>query len=138
MKKQLILFFLLAWGCSPAQKKEDTATATAVSTVLDAKTFKDKVASAKANAVLLDVRTPEEVAEGIIPGAIIIDFRDPDFEDKISKLDKSKDYFVYCKAGIRSTKAVTLMESTGFTKVYNLEGGYDAWVENGFETQKPE
>ncbi|MDH4091366.1 MAG: rhodanese-like domain-containing protein [Cyclobacteriaceae bacterium] len=137
MKKQLILVFLLAWGCSPAQKKDDTAT-TAVSTVLDAKTFKDKVASAKGNAVLLDVRTPEEVAEGIIPGAIIMDFRAPDFEDKISKLDKSKDYFVYCKAGIRSTKAVTLMESTGFTKVYNLDGGYDAWVANGFETQKPE
>ncbi len=39
MKKQFILFLLLAWGCSPAQKKEDAATATAVSAVLDAKDF---------------------------------------------------------------------------------------------------
>ncbi len=71
------------------------------------KTFKDKVASAGANAVLLDVRTPEEVAEGIIPGAVNIDFRAPDFAEKIAELDKDKTYFVYCKVGGRSAKAIT-------------------------------
>jgi len=132
-----MLFIFLLWGCSHGEKKEVSNATPAVSEVLDAKAFKDKM-SEDQNSILLDVRTPAEVAEGIIPGAIVIDFSAPDFADKIAALDKNKDYYVYCKAGGRSAKASTLMESTGFKKVYNLRGGYDGWVQSGFETTMPE
>jgi rhodanese-related sulfurtransferase len=140
MKYQLSLVILLTCACSGGEKKEkdDTpAPAANVNAVLDAIAFKERISSDR-NAVVLDVRTPGEVAEGIIPGAVVIDFNAPDFEEKIANLDKDKDYYVYCKAGGRSTKAATHMESIGISKIYNLKGGYDAWVQSGFETVEPE
>jgi len=136
MKNKFVIFLLILWGCSPAEKKETSTSAPVESSTLDAKMFKEKLSS-EANAVLLDVRTPGEVAEGIIPGAVIIDFNAPDFTDKISALNKEKTYFVYCKVGGRSSKTAAQMKEIGFKNVYNLDGGYDAWVESGFETVKP-
>ncbi len=80
------------------------------------------------NAVVLDVRTPEEVAEGIIPNAKHIDiFKGQGFIDEIETLDKSKTYFVYCKAGGRSGQACAVMNQLGFKKAYNLLGGFSQW-----------
>ena len=136
MKSSFVFFFLFLWSCSPAQKKEAPTSSSNEPSTLNAKMFKEKLSS-EPNAVLLDVRTPGEVAEGIIPGAMVIDFNAPDFADKISALDKEKTYFVYCKVGGRSGKTIDQMKQTGFKKVYSLEGGYTAWVQNGFETAKP-
>lgn len=129
MKNQLLIFLLILAGCSPSEKKGSTAETTAEPTSLDVKKFNEMRATEK-NAVLLDVRTPSEVAEGMIPGAIVIDFTAPDFSNKISALDKDKTYFVYCKAGGRSSRAVEQMKGAGFKRLYNLEGGYDAWVQD--------
>jgi rhodanese-related sulfurtransferase len=138
MNYKLLFVVLLAWSCSGGEKKEESAAATAsVNAMLDPAAFKEQL-STDDNAIVLDVRTPAEVAEGTIPGAIVIDFTAPDFADKIGGLEKDKDYYVYCKGGGRSSKAATQMESLGFSKIYNLKGGYDAWVENGFETALPE
>jgi rhodanese-related sulfurtransferase len=81
------------------------------------------------DAVVLDVRTPEEVEDGYIKGAVNVNFRSSDFKEGISKLDKNKTYFVYCAAGGRSSKTADLMVEMGFKKVYNLDGGLDAWKE---------
>jgi rhodanese-related sulfurtransferase len=55
---------------------------------------------ANENSIIIDVRTEHEVAEGIIPDAINIDIYGGQlFIDEINKLDKSKSYFLYCKAG---------------------------------------
>lgn len=80
------------------------------------------------NAVVLDVRTPEEVADGIIPNAIHIDiFKGQGFIDEVQQLDKTKTYFVYCKAGGRSGQACSVMNQLGFKKTYNLLGGFSEW-----------
>jgi len=129
MKNLSLIFLLVVAGCSPAEKKETTETTSAETTSLDIKKFNEMLSSDQ-HAVLLDVRTPKEVADGMIPGAIAIDFTAPDFADKISGLDKDKTYFVYCKAGGRSSRAIDQMKGVGFRKLYNLEGGYDAWLEN--------
>ena len=125
---------LVILGCSPADKKESTPEVSEIVN-LDAKGFKESL-EATPDAVILDVRTPPEVAEGTIPGAINIDYNAPDFSEKISALDKSKHYYVYCMGGVRSSKALDKMKADGFTNVINLEGGYKSWVENGFETEK--
>lgn len=79
-------------------------------------------------AVILDVRTPEEVAEGYIPGAIAIDFYlGQGFLDELEELDKSRNYYVYCRSGNRSGQACAVMQSLGFTKTYNLPGGIQEW-----------
>lgn len=80
------------------------------------------------NAVILDVRTADECEDGIIPNAINIDiFKGQGFIDEVQNLDKSKNYFVYCKAGSRSAQACAVMNQLGFETTYNLIGGFMNW-----------
>lgn len=80
------------------------------------------------NAVILDVRAPEEVDEGYIPNALNIDFYlGQEFIDELEKLDKTKNYYVYCRSGNRSGQACAIMKNIGFTNTFNLEGGFMQW-----------
>jgi rhodanese-related sulfurtransferase len=77
--------------------------------------------------VVLDVRTPDEYQKEHLENAKLIDVKSSEFEDKIEELDKDKEYFVYCKAGIRGCNAVEKMQDHGFEKVVNITGGIDKW-----------
>lgn len=77
--------------------------------------------------VVLDVRTPGEYAEGHIAGAINIDVEDPSFNQKITELDKSATYAVYCRSGRRSALATEQMAQSGFTSLTELSGGLLSW-----------
>lgn len=79
------------------------------------------------NAVIIDVRTPAEFKQSAIQGAINIDAMGSNFFQKISELDKSKTYFVYCRSGNRSGSACKLMGNAGFEHIYNLSGGLMRW-----------
>lgn len=80
------------------------------------------------NAVVIDVRTEEEMEEGYIKGAINIDIYQPqEFMDALEQLDKSKNYFVYCRSGNRSRQACALLNSIGIANAFNLEGGVLEW-----------
>lgn len=80
------------------------------------------------NAMVLDVRTPEELEEGFIPNATNIDFYlGQGFLSEIGKLDKAKNYYVYCRSGNRSGQACAIMNSLGFKNTYNLAGGFMNW-----------
>jgi rhodanese-related sulfurtransferase len=87
---------------------------------LNGREFKD--AQVKSGAVLIDVRTAGEYASGTIEGARNIDIMSPHFSDAIGNLDKSKEYFIFCRSGNRSSQACSIMARQGF-KVCNLEGG---------------
>jgi len=81
------------------------------------------------NAVILDVRTPEEQTEGIIENAICIDIYKPEeFVLELENLDKTKNYYIYCKAGGRSAHACQIMDQMGFAQTYNLLGGTSLWT----------
>lgn len=80
------------------------------------------------NAVILDVRAPQELEEGYIPKATNIDFYlGQEFLEEVEKLDKNKNYYVYCRSGNRSGQACAIMNSVGFKNAYNLEGGFMNW-----------
>jgi len=80
------------------------------------------------NAFILDVRTLEEIEQGYIPNAAHIDiYLGEGFLDELEKLDKSKNYYVYCRSGHRSGQACVIMNSIGFTNAYNLMGGIIEW-----------
>jgi rhodanese-related sulfurtransferase len=83
------------------------------------------------NAVLLDVRTQEEVDEGKIPKALHIDiYNGQGFINEVDALDKSKNYYVYCRSGGRSAQACLIMNKLGFKNTYNLIGGFSQWKGN--------
>jgi rhodanese-related sulfurtransferase len=80
------------------------------------------------NAILLDVRTEAEFNEGSIPDAINLDiYEGQAFMENLEALDKSKNYYVYCRSGARSAKACEIMNSIGFENAYNLLGGFLEW-----------
>ena len=81
------------------------------------------------NAIVLDVRTQDEVDEGKIPNALHIDIhKGQGFIDEVELLDKSKTYYVYCKAGSRSAQACAIMNQVGFKNAHNLLGGFSQWT----------
>lgn len=81
------------------------------------------------NAVILDVRTDAEVTEGYIENMKQIDFLEGQlFLEEVEKLDKSKNYYIYCRSGNRSGQACDIMEQLGFETTYNLEGGFMNWT----------
>lgn len=80
------------------------------------------------NAIILDVRTPDEVEEGYIPKATNLDFYlGQTFMDELAKLDRSKNYYLYCRSGNRSGQACAILSSLGFENTFNLEGGFMGW-----------
>lgn len=80
------------------------------------------------NAVIIDVRTLREVKEGIIPNAIHIDiYQGQGFIEELKELDKTKNYYVYCRSGVRSRQACNVMNQLGFENAYNLMGGILQW-----------
>jgi rhodanese-related sulfurtransferase len=92
---------------------------------LDGLEFKEKFTGTQ-DAVLVDVRTAGEFSGGTIKGAKNIDFMSASFKDQFLKLDKSKDYFLFCRSGNRSGQACNTVSKEGY-KVYNLDGGIGAW-----------
>ena len=86
--------------------------------------------------VILDIRTPEEFAAGHIAGAINIDYYASDFEQRLGVLDLDVPYVMYCNSGNRSSNALPLMDSIGFSEVYELDGGIQAWFGAGLPTEQ--
>ena len=80
------------------------------------------------NAVILVVRTEEEIEEGKIPNSINLDiYKGQEFIEELEKLDKSKNYYVYCRSGNRSGQACAIMKSLGIDNAFNLQGGFMNW-----------
>ena len=80
------------------------------------------------NIGLIDVRSYQEVQySGYIKNSINIALDDSNFNNKMSKLDKDKEYIVYCASGYRSSMACMRMYKLGFKNIYNLTyAGYFA------------
>ena len=94
------------------------------------------IASPPAGLVILDIRTPEEFAAGHIAGAINIDYYANDFEAQLGELDLQVPYVMYCNSGNRSSNALPVMDSLGFSEVYELDGGIQAWFAEGLPTER--
>ncbi|MGM0844791.1 MAG: rhodanese-like domain-containing protein [Bacillota bacterium] len=74
---------------------------------------------------VLDVRTEEEYAQGHIKDSLLISL--DDLDGRLDELDKNQSYLVVCRTGNRSSQAVDLLQTNGFTSVYNLQSGLSAW-----------
>lgn len=89
--------------------------------------------------VIIDVRTPGEFEQGYIEGAHLADVTSANFVESINALDIPKDnpVYVYCRSGSRSKKAMSMLESQGFTSIYELNSGIMGWQRAGKATVKP-
>ncbi|MEG0309715.1 MAG: FAD-dependent oxidoreductase [Eubacterium sp.] len=76
---------------------------------------------------LFDVRSPVEFAAGHVEGSINIEldtFRE--HLDEI-KIDKEHPVYVTCQVGLRAYQAIRILKEKGYTKLYNLAGGYNTY-----------
>lgn len=88
---------------------------------------------------IIDCREADEYAEGHVVGAPLIPHMSV-FQriDEVEKISGGKDQALMfiCAKGQRSAVASEFAASAGFTKLFNVEGGTDAWIEAGLPTEK--
>lgn len=73
--------------------------------------------------LILDVRRPNEVKELKITNSINIPLDELEWELEEIEEYKEKAILVYCKVGMRSSVACSILEEEGFSNLYNLRGG---------------
>ena len=87
--------------------------------------------------ILLDVRTPAEVeAQGYIdaPNVLFVPLEDLVAMQDEWPADLDAPIVTYCGSGHRSTIAMSILWSYGYTDVHSLKGGYGAWLDAGYAT----
>jgi len=78
----------------------------------------------KNGALILDVRSKAEFAGGHIKGSVNISV--DVLRNNLSKLkDKNKPIITCCASGMRSASAKSILQSNGYTQVYN-GGGWNS------------
>lgn len=134
MKKTLLILSagILAFSsCESKKSNSEASSSSEVITVavvnLNPSEFQEK----SADGIIIDVRTPEEIAEGKIAGALEMDYFLSSFQSKVDELPKDKEIFIYCAVGSRSREAAEMLSQQGFSKVYHLSGGIQAWTQAG-------
>ncbi len=125
---------LMLVACTSNDNTE-TTNGQVISEKLDAKSFHEKLTE-NTDVQLVDVRTPEEYNSGHIGNSLNLNIYDSNFEKEISKLDKDKPVFVYCRSGGRSSSAASKLVDMGFSEIYDLQGGITAWNANNLSLEQ--
>lgn len=85
--------------------------------------------------ILIDVRTAEEVeTKGYVdaPNVIFIPLEELVASQDMWPADMDAPIVVYCGSGHRSTIAMTILWSYGYTDVRSLKGGFGEWASGGY------
>jgi len=85
---------------------------------------------------LIDVREESEFARGHLPAARHIGkgVIERDIETLIP--DTSAEIVLYCGGGYRSALAADALQRMGYDNVTSMDGGWRAWSESGYPTEK--
>jgi rhodanese-related sulfurtransferase len=80
---------------------------------------------AKDSLRLVDMRSPDEATFGMIPGALVLT------QELVRQMHeewpKDAKIVLYCQRGMRSADGAAYLAGHGFTSVWSLSGGIDAW-----------
>lgn len=87
--------------------------------------------------LIIDVREPSEFNGDIghIKGSILVPLSK--LATHMSEYDgyKGRKIITVCRAGVRSTTAVAILNALNFSDVHNLKGGMTEWVRHGFPVE---
>lgn len=125
--RKLLFFFIVIFSCQTENKSFE---------LLSYIDFKNKIELSDVR--LIDVRTPMEFSQGNINGSVNVDFNnEEEFLNYFNELDKTEPVFLYCRSGNRSRKSADKLINLGFSKIYDLEGGFIEWNFNELKNFKP-
>jgi rhodanese-related sulfurtransferase len=88
----------------------------------------------KAGALLIDVRENHEYLAGHAPGAKLVPLGK--LSQHLLNLPRDQEILFICQSGSRSGVGADLARRAGFTKVYNVRGGMNAWARAGLATKR--
>jgi sulfur-carrier protein adenylyltransferase/sulfurtransferase len=77
---------------------------------------------------VLDVREPDEYVIAKVAGASLLPLSQ--LAERCSELDPDQAYYLHCKAGVRSLKALQFLRQKGFKQLKSVKGGISAWSES--------
>jgi rhodanese-related sulfurtransferase len=87
---------------------------------------------------LVDVREDNEWARGHLPGAVHLGKGVIERDIETAVPDKAETLVLYCGGGFRSALAADNLQKMGYKNCISMDGGWRAWTEAGFSTEKPE
>ena len=74
---------------------------------------------------VVDVREPDEYEIARVAGVTLLPLSQ--LRDRFTELDPERQYYLHCKAGVRSLKALYFLRQQGFKQVKSVKGGIAAW-----------
>jgi adenylyltransferase/sulfurtransferase len=74
---------------------------------------------------VIDVREPDEYEIAHVDGVPL--FPLSTLSQQFTELDPNQRYYIHCKSGIRSMKALKFLREQGFKYLKNVKGGITAW-----------
>jgi rhodanese-related sulfurtransferase len=83
----------------------------------------------RSGAAIIDVREKHEFDAGHVPGAGHIPVNT--VYARREELPKDKDLILICAVGQRSALAAEMAAAAGLTRLFNVEGGTEAWIKAG-------
>ena len=83
---------------------------------------------------LIDVREQMEWNQGRLPNATLVPLNA--LLSRPTQHLKEDNIIFYCAEGLRSAVACEMAAAVGFEKLYNLEGGINAWAAKGLPVER--
>jgi adenylyltransferase/sulfurtransferase len=74
---------------------------------------------------VVDVREPDEYEIAKVAGVPLLPLSQ--LNERFTELDPNQQYYLHCKAGVRSMKALNFLRQQGFKYVKSVKGGITAW-----------
>lgn len=87
-------------------------------------------------AVVLDIRAAAQFEKGHVLDARNAPLADLDAQSGSLEKYKETPIIVYCETGMSSSKAVAQLRSRGFSQVFGLRGGLNAWRQENLPVMK--
>jgi molybdopterin/thiamine biosynthesis adenylyltransferase/rhodanese-related sulfurtransferase len=87
--------------------------------------------------VFLDVREPDEFEQGAIPNAVFIPRGHLEAQVESRIPSRESKVVVFCAGGVRSAFAAKTLGELGYTDVLSMNGGFNAWKDQGREWSAP-
>lgn len=87
--------------------------------------MKQALTNPKLGICVIDVREPDEHRIACVQGVTL--FPLSQLPQRFRELDPEQTYYIHCKAGGRSLKAVEFLRQQGFKRLKSVRGGITAW-----------
>ena len=110
--------------CGITPEPETTAQNPDEVTVHD---MKKALADPKLGIKVIDVREPDEYQIARIDGVPLVPLST--LSQRFTELDPNQQYYIHCKSGVRSMKALKFLREQGFKYLKNVKGGITSWAD---------